>query len=138
MVCPWPLTEKEAHMFEIIVTAMGVCRVILGLAPFLAIRISSRLLGIPKEHDTPSARLMARLFGTRDVGLGVLVFWALQVSPTSLGFVLVFNAITDLGDLIAIAIPLLRRQGIDRLAWTSAGFAAPACIAWLIAFALRG
>jgi len=66
----------------------------------------------------------------RDIGLGVLVFYGLK-HPETLAFLLLFNALTDFGDLFAIAIPLARRQGIDRAAWTSAGFALPAGLAWL-------
>ena len=78
---------------------------------------------------------MARFFGVRDVGLGVLVFYALG-HVAVLPFILLFNALTDFGDLSAIAIPLVRRQGIDRTAWTSAAFALPAGIAWLTALGL--
>ena len=124
-------------MFHNIVFAMGVGRILLGLAPFLAANTSSRLLGFPAEHDTPTTRLMARLFGVRDIGLGVLVFYALK-HPEILGFVFVFNALTDFGDLAAIAIPLVRRQGIDRGAWSSAACALPAGLAWLAVFSQLG
>jgi hypothetical protein len=117
-------------MLQIIIFAMGIGRVVLGLVPFVAARRSAALLGFPQAHDTPTTRLMARFFGVRDVGLGVLVFYALS-HPAVLTFVLLFNALTDFGDLGAIAIPLLRRQGIDRAAWSSVGFALPAGIAWL-------
>jgi hypothetical protein len=89
------------------------------------------MLGFPPAHDTPTTRLMARFFGVRDIGLGVLVFYALA-HPLVLSFVILFNSLTDFGDLFAIAIPLLRRQGIDRAAWSSAAFAFPAGVAWLI------
>jgi Domain of unknown function (DUF4267) len=114
-----------------IIFAMGIGRIVLGLMPFVAARRGSILLGFPEAHDTPTTRLMARLFGVRDVGLGVLVFYALA-HPAVLSFVMVFNAMTDFGDLVAIAIPLVRRQGIDRAAWSSAMFAAPAGLAWLV------
>lgn len=91
------------------------------------------MMGFPKAHDTATARLMARLFGVRDVGLGVLVFYAL-LHPAALAFVLVFNALTDFGDLVAITIPLAKRQGIDRAAWRSAAFALPAGVSWLAVF----
>ena len=77
----------------------------------------------------------ACLFGIRDVGLGVLVFWAIA-TPAVLPFVLAFNALTDFADLVAISIPLVRRQGIDRAAWTSVGFALPAGVAWLVMLSL--
>ncbi len=122
-------------MIRQIIFAMGVGRVLLGLAPFVAAGPSSRLLGFPSGHDNPTARLMARFFGVRDVGLGVLVFWGLR-HPAALPFLLIFNALTDFGDLLAIAVPLVRRQGIDRAAWSSAAFALPAGVGWLVVAAL--
>lgn len=118
-------------MMPAIITAMGVGRIVLGLVPFVAPKRSAALLGFPAAHDTPTTRLMARFFGVRDIGLGVLVFYALA-HPTALAFVILFNSLTDFGDLFAIAIPLLRRQGIDRAALSSAAFAFPAGVAWLI------
>lgn len=120
-------------MLTTIVFFMGVGRILLGLAPFLAAGPSSRLLGFPKGHDNATARLMGRFFGVRDVGLGVLVFWGLK-HQDALPFLLIFNALTDFGDLVAIAIPLVRRHGIDRAAFASAAFALPAGLAWLAVF----
>jgi Domain of unknown function (DUF4267) len=117
-------------MLHHIIFAMGIGRIALGLIPFLAAKKSAKILGFPAAHDTATTRLMARFFGVRDVGLGVLVFYALA-HPATLPFILLFNACMDLGDLSAISIPLLKRQGIDRAAWTSVGFALPAAIAWL-------
>lgn len=117
-------------MLHHVIFAMGVGRIVLGVIPFLAAKKSAHLLGFPESHDNPTTRLMARFFGVRDVGLGVLVFYALS-HPATLPFVLLFNACMDLGDLSAISIPLVKRQGIDRAAWSSLGFALPAAIAWL-------
>jgi hypothetical protein len=116
-----------------IIFAMGVGRILLGLTPFVAAAPSSRLLGFPAGHDNPTTRLMARFFGVRDVGLGVLIFYA-QRHPEILGFVALFNSLTDAGDLVAIGVPLVRRQGIDRGALTSAAFALSASIAWLTVY----
>ncbi|MEO6419908.1 MAG: DUF4267 domain-containing protein [Polyangiaceae bacterium] len=118
-------------MIEYVIGGMGIGRIILGLAPFVAAGPSSKLIGFPATHDNATARLMSRFFGVRDIGLGVLVFYALA-HPAALAFLLLFNALTDFGDLIAIGIPLARRQGIDRGAWTSAAFALPAGLAWLV------
>jgi hypothetical protein len=124
-------------MLHHVIFAMGIGRILLGLAPFVAAGPSSRLLGFPREHDTATARLMARFFGVRDVGLGVLVFYGLR-HPEALGFLIVFNALTDFGDLAAITIPLARREGINRAALTSAAFALPAGLGWLAVFSQLG
>lgn len=118
-------------LLEIVIAGMGVGRIALGLAPFVAAGPSARLLGFPASHDTATARLMGRFFGVRDIGLGVLAFYGIR-HPQALGFIMVFNALMDLGDLFAISIPLIKRQGIDRGAALSAMFATTGGLSWLI------
>jgi len=122
-------------MFKLMILGMAVGRVALGLAPFLAARPAARVLGFPLAHDTPTTRLMARFFGVRDIGLGVLAVYAL-CHPETAPFLFLFNAFMDLGDLVATGIPLVRRQGIDRAAWRSASFAAGGGTLWVIAWLL--
>lgn len=114
----------------IAVTGMALGRIVLGLAPFIAAAPAARLVGFPAAHDTPTARLMGRFFGVRDIGLGVLALWALR-TPEVLPFVLLFNAMMDAGDLVATGIPLIRRQGIDRGAALSAAMATIGGLGWL-------
>jgi hypothetical protein len=121
------------RMFDIVITAMGLGRIALGLAPFVAAGPTARMLGFPLAHDTPTARLMGRFFGVRDIGLGVLAFYAVR-HPETAPFLFLFNAFMDLGDLVSIAIPLVKRQGIDRAAAASALFAFTGGLAWLIAW----
>src|SRR5512140_447813 len=113
------------------VSGMGLARIALGLAPFVAAGPSARLVGFPASHDTATARLMGRFFGVRDIGLGVLAFYAIA-HPETAPFIFLFNAFMDLGDLFAISIPLVKRQGIDRAAMASALFAATGGLAWLV------
>lgn len=117
------------------VSGMGLARIALGLAPFVAAGPSARLLGFPASHDTATARLMGRFFGVRDIGLGVLAFYALR-HPEAAPFLFLFNAFMDLGDLLSIAIPLVRREGIDRAAVRSALFASSGMLAWLVAYGI--
>lgn len=121
----------DLHTFVI---ALALGRFILGLAPIVAPAQASRLLGFPAEHDNPTARLMARLFGVRDIGLGAIVL-ANFGDPDALRRALWLNLAMDLGDTLMIAIPLARRQGIDRAAALSLGFALGGAAAWSIALA---
>ncbi|MCA9516665.1 MAG: hypothetical protein KC635_17105 [Myxococcales bacterium] len=121
-------------LLHALLVAMGVARVLIGIAPLLAPSFSSRLLAFPTAHDNATARLMGRLFGVRDVGLGLLVFYALghvELLPA----MCVFQAMMDGGDLLSIMVPLVRRQGIDRAAWLSAGFALVGGASWLVVLA---
>jgi uncharacterized protein YjeT (DUF2065 family) len=113
-----------------IVFAMGICRILIGLAPFVAAGAASRLLRFPASQDSPTARLMARFFGVRDIGLGVLAFYAIAHPETAL-FLFLFNAVMDAGDLLSIAIPIVKREGIDRAAYGSAFFALAGGCAWV-------
>jgi hypothetical protein len=115
---------------RLIVLTMGVCRILIGLAPFVAAGPASRLLRFPASQDSPTTRLMARFFGVRDIGLGILAFYAIA-HPEAALFLFLFNAVMDGGDLFSIAIPLWRRQGIDRAAVTSALLALSGGCAWL-------
>ena len=116
---------------SIIVSGMGLARIALGLAPFVAAGPTARLLGFPAHHDTATARLMGRFFGVRDIGLGILAFYAVK-HPEQAAFIFLFQALMDGGDLAAISIPLVKRQGIDRAAALSALFAMTGGLAWII------
>jgi hypothetical protein len=118
-------------MTHLLLTAMALGRIVIGLAPFVAAGPASRMLGFPASHDNATTRLMGRFFGVRDTGLGVLVLWALR-HPEALPFALLFNACMDLGDLFSAAVPLVRRQGIDRAAAGSALMAGMAGTLWLL------
>ena len=117
-----------------IVYAMGVGRILLGLAPIVAPQQASKLLRFPADHDNATARLMGRLFGVRDIGLGVLVMYAVSDIPL-LKWVFLFQAATDAGDILCIA-PNLRDPKMKKAATASLAFAMAGCSGWLIARAL--
>ena len=51
-------------LVKIVIAGMGLGRIALGLAPFVAAGPSARLLGFPASHDTATARLIAASIGT--------------------------------------------------------------------------
>ncbi len=112
------------------VAAMAIGRVAIGATALLAPGPSSRLLGYPREQDSPTARLMGRMFGVRDFALGALV-WHVRDDPTHSRYVYKLNAWVDIGDAAAMAAALIGRQGIDRAALSSAAFALTGATGWL-------
>jgi Domain of unknown function (DUF4267) len=117
------------------VTVLALPRIGIGLTPILAAGPASALLGFPRQHDTATSRLFARLFGVRDIGLGALVLLALS-RPELLPFTFLFNAAHDLGDVVMIAIPMVRRQGLGRAAGLSLAFAVSGGLLWVVAWSL--
>lgn len=114
------------------IVVLGCFRIVIGLTPILAAGPAVRLLGFPVEHDNPTGRVMARLFGVRDIGLGVMAIGAALAHPSWLGFVCLFNAAHDAGDAAMFAWPLLRRSGIDRAATIGLLVASSAVAFWLL------
>jgi hypothetical protein len=109
--------------------AMAAGRILIGAAALLAPGPTSRLLGFPTSQDSASARLMGRLFGVRDVALGVLVLQARR-NPEFARFVYCLNACVDGGDAASMAVALIGREGIDRAALASSVPALGAMVGW--------
>ncbi len=117
-----------------LLVAFAFGRLLIGLAPIVAASTTSRLLAFPSAHDNATARLMARWFGVRDIGLGALVVMFLG-DASGLRKVLWLNLVTDLCDAAMIAVPLVRRQGIDRAALLCLVFACGGALSWTLALA---
>lgn len=74
---------------------------------------ASRLFGFPKTENTPTARLMGRLFGVRELAMAALVLSALD-DRERLGHACAISAAVDAGD-VAVAVGTLRRSDGVRL-----------------------
>ena len=119
--------------------AMVLCvgRVAVGLAPFVAADLTSKLLGFPPEANTPTSRLFARMFGVRDAALGVLVWHALG-DINQLRWTFLFNAAMDAGDALSCLIPLVKKQGINRAAVMSMAMGVSGGTWFLVLWCLSG
>jgi hypothetical protein len=92
-------------------TALGSIKVAFGLAALLAPGLTRRLVRLPAAHDNPSARVMGRLFGWRELALGAMVL-ASRDQRDRLHALAGVNAAIDLGDAAGNAVPILEREGI--------------------------
>ncbi len=125
------LSPEVPVLLSFLLPTAGAIRVLIGLAPFVAPAASARMLGFPADHDNATARLIARLFGARDAGLGVLAFWAVS-HPEMIGAVCLFNAAHDAVDASSAVAALVGRQGIDRGAAVTAAFALTGGAVWIL------
>lgn len=116
---------------EMALGAFAVVRAVIGLAPLVAARPVSRALGFPKAEDTASARVFARLFGVRDIGLGAMIAWSIP-RPELWIPLIVLNALTDAGDLGAFAAGMRGRPDLRRALGPCAAVAGAAVVAWTV------
>lgn len=99
--------------------ALGAGRIAFGAGMLLAPRWSLRALHHPSDAVTPSARLMARMYGVRDIALGVAVLASRD--DERLAQLSGVTAAIDAGDALALASELiataeLRRGAVEGLA----------------------
>jgi len=111
--------------------AMGAARLAVGASALLAPGRAARLVGFPNAHDNPTARVMGRFSGVRDLLLGALLVDASRSDAGSRARTISFNALVDVGDLATLAVHLVQRQGIARAALLSTLFALPGPAVWL-------
>ena len=125
------LIEEALNKTRAVAGTIAAGRIAIGAAALLAPGPTSRLLGFPASQDSPTARLMARLFGVRDVALGVLVLRARR-DPDFARFLYRLNAIVDAGDAASMAVSVIARQGIDRAAFSGSIPALSAIVGWSV------
>lgn len=107
--------HEDHRDVETLTTTMLVERVavggFLGLTPGVAIK----LFGVDPALDTPLTRFIGRIFGIRNAVLGVLL-WEARDDVMRLERLATLNAFVEAVDAVSAAVPLVRRQGVDRAA----------------------
>jgi len=88
-------------------------RFTIGLLPFLAMRSVGLRLGFPAPEICATSTLFARMFGVRDVGLGVILLLGLR-HPEWLPAAFLGNAICDACDAASLVASIRRREPILR------------------------
>lgn len=112
-------------------TRIGIARISVGSVVLLTNRQAQQLFGLPDEQDNPAVRLLARLFGIRNISLGA---WALAVRDRSTAerkLCYQFNAAVDAADLVVLAVAGIMRQGLTRPVIMSSVLGSSALLAWL-------
>lgn len=105
-------------------------RASVGLGALLAPGAMVALFGFPKEHDNASTRMVARLFGLRELSMAGLTL-ALNGDRDRRGLVYSYNAALDGADAAAALLTLAARRGIGRAALGAFLIAVPQTIGWL-------
>jgi hypothetical protein len=100
-------TEREVAL------GLGALRIAVGVGALAATSPALRLVAL--EESDAGSRALARLAGSRDVALGALAVAAAR-DRRLLRAVALVNACVDAADAATFAMPLARREGLDRAA----------------------
>jgi hypothetical protein len=97
------------------VGVLALARIVIGALALIAPTATARIFGFPAAHDNGTARVMARLFGIRDVVLGGL---SLQFADNPGVSRHLHRALVcvDASDAASALVAIARRDGIDRAA----------------------
>jgi hypothetical protein len=109
--------------------SLASARIAVGAAALVAPTLAARAFGFPAAHDSGTARAMGRLFGVREVVIGVLGL-RLPDDPEAAGGMYRLQACVDAGDAAAMTVALVKRDGIDRAALSTLVVALGAAGSW--------
>lgn len=108
----------------------------MGIAPFISGQWALKIMKFPEGYANASTLVMTRLFGVRDIGLGILTLMFMS-QPASLTFLLVLNFCMDAGDVFSYLLAWRSDSNMKTAALNSGGVAFLAVIFWTIALALQ-
>lgn len=117
---------------------IAVLRTVVGALGLLASRPVQVAFGLPAKQDSPAARAFARLFGIRNIALGMWALSARDSSDVVRRRCYELNAAVDIADVAVLLWPVVRRQGLARFGITSALLGTSATLAWLELLARQG
>lgn len=110
---------------------MTTVRAGIGVASIAAPRQAAKIASYPVAHDNATARLMAGLFGVRELLLAWLVVDAVRDPNGLTPSVFAVQAAVDAADVVVQSVPVFKRDGIDRGAVGGIALAAGASLLWV-------
>ena len=112
-----------------VATALSAGRILFGLSSLLTPRLAGKVIGFPGAEVTPSAVVMARFFGVREVAIGTVSLLWLQDNEPSRVFA-ALNGAVDAGDVAFCTASLFTPGTPKRALLCSLALAIPYAALW--------
>jgi hypothetical protein len=125
-----PLLFGSSGERERAMRAAGV-RIVVGALLLLTPGLGRRVFGVPDNQDNGSVRLLARLFGVRNVVLGTWALMAQDQEPERRRVCYQLNAVVDGVDLAALAIAGITGDGLVQAAVMGSLLGTSEALAWV-------
>jgi hypothetical protein len=112
-------------------TRVAVARMFIGSSMLFFTGASRRVFGIPAGQDYTSLRVVCRLFGIRNITLGLWTLAARQQPPEARRRWYQLNAAVDAADVAVVTIGGVAGEGFGRAALMGGVLGTSALLAWL-------
>lgn len=113
------------------VTRAAGARIAIGALLLLAPGLGRRVFGIPDNQDNGSLRLLARLFGVRNVVLGTWALMARDQEAEQRRVCYQLNAVVDGVDVVALAVAGITGEGLVQAAIMGSVLGTSELLAWV-------
>ena len=132
MLSMQPEADRASLVTRMRATALTIAgaRTLIGGAAIVAPRLVLKMFGFRRSQHSQAAVLVMRLFGVREVALGVLVVGAANIDPCRPNLY-ALNAGVDGGDALLMAAALQGRGRGERPVPSSLLLAIPVTASWL-------
>jgi hypothetical protein len=111
-------------------TRIGVARMCVGGSMLVTTGLARRVFGVPEAQDNATLRMLARLFGIRNVVLGVWTLAARDQGAEQRRVCYRLNAVVDATDLGILALGAVTGDGLVRAAVMGGSLGGSALLAW--------
>lgn len=112
-------------------TRLGWARIVIGSSLVLTTGFALRVFGVPVAQDNAAARALCRLFGIRNVVLGVWVLKARDYESAQRRFCYQVNTAVDAADIAALVVGGVTDGSLIRPAVMGTALGGSALVAWL-------
>ncbi len=109
---------------------VGIARMAVG-ATLMFPAVARRLFGIPGDQDTPSLRMLARLFAIRNIMLGTWVLMSRDLPAEQRLLAYRLNAAVDAVDVVALAWAGLTGEGLRQAAVMGSALGGSVLVGWI-------
>ena len=87
-------------MLTVLIIIICAGRIVVGIGPFIKPKLLMRSFQFPQGHENQTSIVLSRLFGVRDIFLGVISIIILYKYNALLKYTLIINAVIDFSDAL--------------------------------------
>ena len=112
-------------------TQMAIIRISIGGFALVATGLARVVFRLPQADDSPATRVLARLFGIRNVVLGLITLSLRDSDAATRRRVYQLNAVVDAVDVAVLSWPILKGDGLLQFGGMAGALGVSAALAWL-------